>query len=336
MDSNNQKLVTVVVPVYRAEQYIARCISSILHQTHQNLELILVDDGSPDRSGEICEEYALQDSRIKVIHTPNCGVSHARNTGISHANGEYLFFVDADDWVGPDHIRHMLPQNDEDFVYVGYTREFPDGKTDVVRRSEASLFVHEGNRDFIKCYQVPFVFCGCFKTELCRKNKVAFDEKLAVGEDVRFNLQYLTHCQNIRFIDRADYHYCQNPGSVVNRYHPDKLEQQISEVMALEAFMGEEDMQLRWYRWSAVRNHYTKWMHSQDVEDAVKREARQRLKATYRNAFFRSCLQQIRSSGSLDQKIESYFMSNGLHRLYAPVFRAVLLLASVKKRLLHG
>lgn len=98
----NKPLISVIVPVYKVEQYLPRCVDSLLRQTYENLEIILVDDGSPDRCGEICEEYARRDSRIRVIHKENGGLSSARNAGIDVARGEYLGFVDSDDWIEPE------------------------------------------------------------------------------------------------------------------------------------------------------------------------------------------------------------------------------------------
>ena len=100
-------LISLVVPIYKVEAYLPRCIDSILKQTYPNTELILVDDGSPDRCGEICEEYAAKDPRIRVIHKENGGLSDARNAGLSVAQGEYIAFVDSDDWVAPDYLEKM-------------------------------------------------------------------------------------------------------------------------------------------------------------------------------------------------------------------------------------
>ena len=101
-------LVSVVVPVYKVEKYINKCIDSIINQTYKNLEIILVDDGSPDRCPQICDEYAKKDNRIKVIHKKNSGLGAARNTGIDAAKGEYIGFVDSDDWIMPNMYEEMV------------------------------------------------------------------------------------------------------------------------------------------------------------------------------------------------------------------------------------
>ena len=101
-------LISVIVPVYKVEKYLEKCIESIIKQTYTNLQIILVDDGSPDNCGKICDEYAKKDSRIEVIHKINGGLSDARNVGINRANGRYIGFVDSDDYVEPDYLEQLL------------------------------------------------------------------------------------------------------------------------------------------------------------------------------------------------------------------------------------
>lgn len=105
---NRETLISVIVPVYNVEHFLPRCVDSILAQTHKNLEIILVDDGAKDRSGAICDEYAVKDPRVTVIHKENGGLSSARNAGLDAARGEYIAFVDSDDWIEPEMYGHML------------------------------------------------------------------------------------------------------------------------------------------------------------------------------------------------------------------------------------
>lgn len=106
--NENKPLVSVIVPIYKVEPYLERCIHSIISQTYQNLEIILVDDGSPDKCGEICESFAQSDSRIKVYHKENGGLSDARNFGVEHASGEYIAFIDSDDYIAPNYIDYLF------------------------------------------------------------------------------------------------------------------------------------------------------------------------------------------------------------------------------------
>lgn len=104
---NDQPLITVIIPIYKVEPYLHRCVDSVMHQTYQNQEIILVDDGSPDRCGEICDEYAGIDSRIRVIHKANGGLADARNAALPEAGGAYICFIDSDDWVTPYYVEHL-------------------------------------------------------------------------------------------------------------------------------------------------------------------------------------------------------------------------------------
>lgn len=115
----NNSLVSIIVPVYKAEKYIHQCIDSLLAQTYRNIEVILVDDGSPDHCGKICDEYAAKDSRVKVIHQQNGGVSVARQTGIDHATGEYSIHADPDDWVELNMIEELVAKAVSDNADMG-------------------------------------------------------------------------------------------------------------------------------------------------------------------------------------------------------------------------
>lgn len=133
-------LVSLIVPVYRVEDYLDDCLHSLVGQTYRNLEILLIDDGSPDRCPELCDAWARRDSRIKVFHTENHGVSHARNVGLDQATGDYIGFVDSDDWVDPDYYENMvmaLRQMDAEVCGAGYTREDPDGPHVILRRGQA-------------------------------------------------------------------------------------------------------------------------------------------------------------------------------------------------------
>ena len=124
-------LISVIVPLYDVESYLRKCLDSIVHQTYRNLEIILVDDGSTDQSGAICDEYANQDTRIKVLHQNSAGVSVARNAGLDAAKGEYVLFVDSDDWIESETCAAALSiakSKQADIVCFGYTETSPDGK----------------------------------------------------------------------------------------------------------------------------------------------------------------------------------------------------------------
>lgn len=119
-----QCVISVIIPVYKAEKYLSRCIASLLAQSFTAFELLLIDDGSPDNSGKICHDWAERDCRIRVLHQTNAGVSAARNKGLDEAKGEYIVFVDSDDYVGTDYLKHLYeerPLNLDSIVVQGFT-----------------------------------------------------------------------------------------------------------------------------------------------------------------------------------------------------------------------
>ena len=228
-------MVSVIVPVYKAEKYIKYCIGSLQNQNFQDMEIILVDDGSPDRSGEICDAYARQDSRIRVIHKENGGVSSARNAGIEAAGGEHIVFADSDDYAEPDYIAALISAREADpnsghiwccFQTVsGYAHEdakpnwFSDDPEMQFERSEI-MTLHEMWLD-------AGPYCKLFRTDIIRENHLRFDETLSLGEDWLFNLAYLGAVPDtaIKVIAKPLYNYVQrNPESLDSKYRPDMLE----------------------------------------------------------------------------------------------------------------
>ncbi len=215
----NNDLISVVVPCYNVEKYLEKCVESIINQTYQNLEIILVDDGATDRTPELCDKLALIDSRIKVIHKSNCGVSEARNTGIESANGKYITFFDSDDWVEPDTIKfafEKMTDNNFDFIIWGYSADFVDNEEKLINNRICALKgVCEcgGNADilFQKCALglLGYTWNKLYKTEIIKSNKLYFDKNLSLYEDLVFNSYYIKHCQTIRFIDYVGNHYIQ-------------------------------------------------------------------------------------------------------------------------------
>lgn len=332
------KTVSVVVPVYNAEKTVGKCIRSILAQTHTDLELILVDDGSPDKSGLICDEYAEKDERVQVIHTPNGGVSRARNTGIERARGEYLFFVDSDDWVEAEHIAKLLPVHDEDLVYGGikfYVKgRFSEEKVIPARVVEQNEWISNFN-EFGKGRFAIFFISPCYRMKIIHENNLRFDTNLGISEDGLFNLAYLKYCKKIRYEESST--YCYEDGdasssSLSHSFHSNRLRASLQECMMIESITGKPEYDMRWYHWHIAFHHFRYWLKHGNA--AVKQEARKRIKECYQNTFFRECIPSVRRTGSLDEKIETYFLRYVLFPLYRPVYSVVKLSHRVKQCLI--
>lgn len=199
--------ISVIVPVYKVEPYLRKCVGSILAQTYQNLEIILVDDGSPDNCGAICDEYAKQDSRITVIHKPNSGLSDARNAGLDCATGEYITFVDSDDWIDPQHVSALYTS----------LQEGADIAVSDIRRVNSNhdlicTFCFQQKDDIV--YESVF---GYVWNKLYRRSVVE-NARFSINyiEDVIFNLQI--HCTNkprYAFTNSASYNYLLRENSLL-------------------------------------------------------------------------------------------------------------------------
>ena len=208
------KLISIIVPVYKVAKYLPRCIESILRQTYQNFELILVNDGSPDKSGELCDKYAKKDSRIRVIHKENGGASSARNVGMDVAQGEYIVFVDGDDWVVDNCLEELVKPMEEKDVQMAIggieIREF-DISTQQMQEQLITLKEMEHTQIyefFMKQFGLSRGPCAkIYKKEIISKYNIQFDETIKWGEDAIFLCKYWMHSKKIYIIESVLYYY---------------------------------------------------------------------------------------------------------------------------------
>lgn len=212
--------VSVIIPVYNTEQYLSECIDSVLSQTYRNLEIILIDDGSTDRSPQICDQYAKEDMRIQVIHLPHQGTSTARNAGLSVLQGKYVVFCDSDDRMECNMIECLvknLQDADADLSVCALTREWNladremDSKVETISAEEAVLYV----LDNPLCS--GYIANKLFKSEILRRYLILFDPLIAMLEDQLFVLQYIQFCRKVCLTDRILYFYRNNPVSISNQ-----------------------------------------------------------------------------------------------------------------------
>ena len=216
--------VSIIVPVYNAEKTIGRCIDSILGQQYTDFELLLVDDGSKDGSGAICDSYALADSRVQVIHKENTGVSDTRNIGISRARGVYLQFLDSDDWITPDATKLLVEAAGEhncdlvisDFYRVVGERVSRKGDIDedtVLTREEYAAHMMEQPADFY--YGV--LWNKLYRRDIVESHRLRMDPELSWCEDFMFNLEYIRHAQRFYALQVPIYYYVKTKGSLASQ-----------------------------------------------------------------------------------------------------------------------
>ena len=205
-------VVSIIIPVYNVAPFLEVCLQSVADQTFKEWECILVDDGSTDGSGVICDNWLEKDQRFRVIHQSNRGVSVARNTGISVAVGKYMVFVDADDWVEETYLSDLLEKSDDsvDMILSGIVQERTDGISRICPSRVINLKLSAGNHstdwvEYINLLYGPTAIL--YKNSIIKDKSLIFPEKQSLGEDMIFNLSYLDHSSNVLIIPKADYHY---------------------------------------------------------------------------------------------------------------------------------
>ncbi|WP_271393614.1 glycosyltransferase family 2 protein [Aequorivita sinensis] len=184
--------ISVIVPVYNVERYLDECIQSILNQDFKDFEVLLINDGSTDKSGEICEEYANKDLRIRVFHKENGGVSSARNLGLDNAKGEWITFVDSDDWIGENYF-YCLTLNNENvgLILLNVERYYSNKVQKMLVFDNFILNKNEFLNNYTLYPHFPGPCAKFFKHENIQKMNLRFDEKLSFGEDALFNIKYV-------------------------------------------------------------------------------------------------------------------------------------------------
>lgn len=215
-------MISVIIPLYNTGGYIGECLDSILAQSYGDYECIVVDDGSTDNGGRIADSFALRDSRFKIYHTENRGVSAARNLGLEKARGEFVVFVDSDDTVEKNHLSSLAGNCKDgiDLIVAG-VRKFRVGDTiDIFKpKAPGEMFISER---FIDEYSENMgLFHGpvakLFRASIISHNNIRFNEALNIGEDLCFNLDYLASAGKIRLIEYVDYNYRAMDSSLSNR-----------------------------------------------------------------------------------------------------------------------
>ena len=210
-------LVSIVVPVYRVEAYLPRCINSLLEQTYRNLEIILIDDGSPDNCPEMCDCYAMQDARIKVIHQKNGGLANARNVGLAAATGEYLAYVDSDDWVDKLYVEklvNLLKLNDADMATCHEL--WTDDANAIIHHSKEQAKIYNTQQALeAMLYQRDYDVSAhgkLYKTRICKPHPYPTG---MLFEDLGTTYKIVANCKRVVCSNQQYYYYFQSPNSIV-------------------------------------------------------------------------------------------------------------------------
>ena len=227
-------LISIIIPVYNCGMFLSQCVNSLLEQTYSNLEIILVDDGSKDDSGALCDEFAAKSEKIIVLHQPNSGVAKARQVGIQKAKGQYILFIDADDWMEQTYVENLMNlslEYDCDIIISGYRRYTDQQYIETTQHFDNGYYDKENLKKKIypsMLSATPFFTFGItpsmwgklFKKEIATANLKALENQIFFGEDGCFVYSALLDCRSIYITDHSGYIYRHNETSVTHTFNP--------------------------------------------------------------------------------------------------------------------
>lgn len=222
-----ENIISVIVPVYNTAQYLRKCLNSIIDQTYKKLEIIVINDGSTDNSAEILEEYASKDARIKVVHQENGGLSKTRNVGLSLATGDYVSFVDSDDWIETNMYELMIAtvlSEKANVVINPFAFHFGDECQAFVNTNEKKVM--SGKEAVVEMLKGE-LFSGHVCNKIFDRHVVStnmFDESVFIYEDILAVWDVLLKCDTVVWVDQHSYHYIMNPASIMHRKYDKRIE----------------------------------------------------------------------------------------------------------------
>ena len=264
-----EELISIIVPIYNVAKYLDRCMKSLLDQSYQNIEIILIDDGSTDDSGEKCEFYSSKDNRINVIHKKNEGLGMARNSGLKIAQGKYVLFVDSDDYIESQMIERLydkLKKNNADTCFCRYYNTSVDGRDTIARElykknnylgeevKEVLLGMIGSQQSQPGDVEIGMsVWKGLYSLDIIRNNHIIFpSEREYISEDIIFHIHYIPLTKHIAIENTANYHYCDNGSSLTKKYNPNRfiMEKRLmkKEISELEKIFEKDEFIQRLYK----------------------------------------------------------------------------------------
>ena len=238
-------MISIIIPVYNTAPYLDACIESVVNQSYADWECILVDDGSTDNSGAICDEWCRKDKRIHVIHQENKGVSAARNHGLRIAKGDFIAFIDSDDWVEKDYLRSLhnaIIKDDADLAVCGMILDYANGAHEIYAPSVEEIFElsSENTNKFVDLnekYLLYGPYIKLYKRQIISNNNVLFDSNYSYGEDLLFNYEYLNHISKISVVSNSKYHYrIFSNNTLSNKFREDKFDIDYKQWQLLKSF----------------------------------------------------------------------------------------------------
>lgn len=326
-------MISVIVPVYNSAAQLPRCIESILKQTDPDFELLLMDDGSSDDSFRICQAYEAQDSRVHAYTHPNCGVSGTRNWGLSLAKGQYVEFVDSDDYLRANALevlRTAIEAQNADLALCGLMEIGPQGETPNLPRIQKTVVLENLEEAYPEIFERYLLNSPCNKLYQREKIQSGFPEDLSMGEDLLFNLNYLHQCKRVAFVKEALYVYeCLNTG-LVQKKRADAIE--IAERLYLGSMAFKEEVHLGALAERHISSIFLKFLfhgisQCYSTPEMSRKEKKAVLRKWAQNPNVRSALIAAQMP-EMKQRVAQFLLK---HRMLTAMHLMMCLLADVKR-----
>lgn len=310
-------LINIIVPCYNVEEYLDKCVNSLVNQTYSNIEIILVDDGSSDNTPHLCDKWASKDNRIKVIHKENGGLVSARNTGYQAVNGEWMMYLDADDWIDTDTCEKLLmaiqDQKNVDIVFWKYIQELGNksikGKSEWPCKDKQHIYIgleciELARNTLIYKSGIATAYCKLIRTEYARKNNIYHNPSLRQGaEGIEFSLRAFYHAQKALYINAYYNHYRFNPNSISKKIDEKNtqylidcfqvIKKDIERFENKDAFMSEFYQRIVYVLIAIAMNTY---FHTSNT-DSLKTKIHKYKDVINNNPIFKDSLQYCHTSG---------------------------------------
>ena len=317
---NKNIKISIIVPIYNAEKYIRRCIESILKQTYPNIELILINDGSNDKSLEICEEYKKNDERIVLVNKNNEGVSVARNTGIEKATGELISFVDADDYLERSFLQELLNiMNKYNVKYVtcGYNRVYDNYVEQINNNLSEILMTSDEYLNKILNVQTGYGFAHMKLINKSVIGDIRFDKTLKVGEDALFNVMLCQKLDKVVIFNKPLYNYYFNPNSVVRKFDENYYQKYLKSMEKMTSYINNKyinDYEINQNLQNYIAYHILLICVNYCYHPENKENNRKKLKEVCKKEIFKKAIQESSYNDmSITRKISLFTLKHNLY-----------------------
>ncbi len=330
-------LVSVIIAVYNVEKYLKRCLKSVINQTYKNIEIVLVDDGSKDSSGKICDEYKEKYENVVVTHKKNGGLASARNAGLELAKGEYVCFIDSDDWLEENYVEVLYNKIKENKSQVVRCEFYKNNKKEQKIETEGTDKETKYNKEQIRENLIPEILLGkrmCYTWALMIKKDVAkkikFDESKLLLEDTCFFLNLLLHIENIILIPNPLYHYYENTNSLTRSAK--KIEKNMYHLLEINEYIQKELKKVNLDEYCKITdktyfviiiNHILKFYRAnysnKDIEKCIK-------KINKNEQFRKMCNRIDKSEVKAQYKIALKLLEKGNYKLLLLVWKVIYIL----------